>query len=125
MSPNEKCPCGSGIKYKKCCKAYHDGKIPKDALTLMKSRYSAYAAGEVKYIQKTATKQDDIDDIKIFSKNSEFKKLEILEFIEAKTEAYVTFKATIFQGNNDISFTEKSRFIKVEDRWLYESGELS
>ena len=69
MSPNEKCPCGSAIKYKKCCKAYHDGKIPKDALTLMKSRYSAYAAGEVKYIQKTATKQDGIDDIKIFSNN--------------------------------------------------------
>lgn len=125
MSPNAKCPCGSGLKYKKCCKLYHNGKIAKDALSLMKSRFSAYATGEVKYIQKTATNQDDTDSIKEFCKNSEFKKLEILEFVDGENEAYVTFRATIFQGDKDISFTEKSRFLKIEDRWLYVEGELS
>ena len=27
-SVNDKCPCGSNIKYKKCCQAFHKGKLP-------------------------------------------------------------------------------------------------
>jgi SEC-C motif-containing protein len=125
MSVNSKCPCGSGLKYKKCCQAYHKGKVPENALALMKSRYSAYAMGEVRYIIKTALRDDDINSIKEFCKNSSFKKLEIIDFIDGENEAYVTFRATIFQGSNDISFTEKSKFIKIDGKWMYESGELS
>jgi SEC-C motif-containing protein len=36
----------------------------------------------------------------------------------------VTFKATLFQDNTDISFIEKSRFLKVEDKWLYIDGQF-
>ena len=46
FSINSPCPCGSGGKYKKCCQKYHKGALAKDALTLMKSRYSAYALNE-------------------------------------------------------------------------------
>jgi len=44
--PNTPCPCGSGRKYKKCCQPYHRGAKPDNALTLMKSRYAAYALGQ-------------------------------------------------------------------------------
>jgi len=117
---NNPCPCGSGKKYKKCCQIFHKGSYPKDVLTLMKSRYSAFAVGDVKYIIKTATNQNDYDDLKSFSDSCEFKKLEILEY----SDDTVTFKATIFCDKVDNSFTEKSKFIKVDGFWKYDSGEI-
>jgi len=125
MSINEKCPCGSGLKYKKCCKTYHDGRVPKNALLLMKSRYSAYALNKVKYIQQTSQTKDDLQSIKEFSKQTTFQKLEIIEFLDGDKEAYVTFRATLLKDNEDISFCEKSRFQKEKGRWLYIDGILS
>lgn len=127
LSPNAPCPCGSTQKYKKCCAIYHKGALPKNALLLMKSRYSAYAAGDSKYIIKTThpNNSDYTDDIKswkqsinAFSKQTEFLELEILEFIDGEEEAFVSFKAKLSSGE----MLEKSRFLKLENRWLYESG---
>ena len=120
------CPCGSGIDYKKCCRPFHKNKKkPKNALELMKSRYSAYAMKQAKYIIKTTHKNNPEwnnpnweNEIKQFSQ-SEFKKLEIIEFIDGENEAFVEFKAFI----DDFVIHEKSRFLK-EDVWLYESGEI-
>jgi len=116
-----KCPCGSLVDYKKCCKPFHKNKKkPKNALELMRSRYSAYAMGEIKYIQKTTHKNNEEwqnpnwqEEIKLFSQ-SEFKKLEILDFIDGEKEAFVEFKAYI----DDYVLHEKSKFVK-EDVWLY------
>jgi SEC-C motif-containing protein len=124
FSVNSPCPCGSGIKYKKCCGIFHKGAIAKTALDLMKSRFSAFAIGKIDYIINTSTFQKDFDDLKSFSNNCEFKKLEILDFIDENSEAFVTFKATIFCEEQDNSFIEKSRFIKKEGRWYYESGQI-
>ncbi len=126
---NTFCPCGSGIKYKKCCSKYHKGALAPDALTLMKSRYSAYAAGEVHYIIKT-THPDNSDytedtkqwkeDIALFCKNTDFLKLTVLQFIDGKEEAYVTFSAMLSSGE----LKEKSRFLKKNGKWLYVDGEF-
>ena len=59
-----------------------------------------------------------------FSKNTRFERLEILDFIKGEVESFVTFKATLFQDNTDISFIEKSRFLKVEEKWLYVDGQF-
>jgi SEC-C motif-containing protein len=131
ISVNSFCPCGSTKKFKKCCKIFHDGSNPKSALDLMKSRYSAYAANDYKYIIKTTHKKNkdfnnNFDEWKEsileFSKNCQFKKLEIIDFSDGLEESYVTFKATIFQGGLDVSFSEKSKFLKEEGVWLYHSG---
>jgi len=124
FSVNSPCPCGSGKKYKKCCGIYHKGVNPKDPLTLMKSRFSAFAIGKIDYIIKTSTFQKDFDDLKSFSNSCEFKKLEILEFLDGSSEAYVIFRATIFCDTQDNSFTEKSRLIKKNGKWYYESGQI-
>mgnify|MGYP001774183372 CR=1 FL=1 len=125
MSINDRCPCGSGLKYKKCCKTYHDGRVPKNALLLMKSRYCAYALNQYKYIIKTHYKSTEtIESIKEFSENTTFEKLEILEFLDGENEAFVTFRANLFTNNNDSSFTEKSRFIKENEKWFYIDGEM-
>jgi len=133
ISGNSLCPCGSLKKYKKCCRIFHYGENPKNALELMKSRYSAYASSLSKYIIET-THRDNPDftsDTVTWEKkihesfdHSAFKKLEILEFIDGEETAFVTFKANVFQGAIDVSFIEKSKFLKVNNLWLYHSGEF-
>ena len=129
ITQNALCPCGSKIKYKRCCAVYHKGAVAKTALLLMKSRYSAYATANSAYIIKTTHPNNDdytIDtkawkkSIEIFSKTTDFLSLEILEFIDGEKEAFVTFKAELSSG----TMIEKSRFLKVNGSWLYESGEF-
>lgn len=129
ISVNDLCPCGSGLKYKKCCHIYHKGALPKNALTLMKSRYSAYAAGETDYIIKTTDKENpdftnDIDkwreSISDFSKNNNFEKLKIVDFIDGEENATVEFEAFISGG----VMRERSRFVKRDGRWLYLDGDI-
>lgn len=133
ITPNNTCPCGSHTKYKKCCKVFHNGASAKTALDLMKSRYSAYVIGDAKYIIKTTHPENKdytedlgtwIGSIKEFSSHSEFNGLVILDFIDGEEEAYVTFKALISQYGQDASFTEKSKFYRVDNRWLYHSGKF-
>ena len=134
FSPNDICPCDSTKKYKKCCKPFHDKiTFPKTALELMKSRFSAFAVLIADYIIFTTheNNSDYISDLKSwnqdimnFSKNTRFERLEILDFIKGEVESFVTFKATLFQDNTDISFIEKSRFLKVEEKWLYVDGQF-
>lgn len=134
FSANDNCPCGSLIKYKKCCKSFHENiKTPINALELMKSRYCAYAIEKSEYIILT-THQNNRDfntdtkvwnnDILDFSRNTKFEKLEILEFIDGQTESFVTFKANITQNKQDVSFIEKSRFVKENGKWQYIDGEF-
>jgi len=128
ISPNNPCPCGSSKKYKKCCAIYHKGALPQNALLLMKSRYSAYAISNSKYIIKT-THPNNSDyntnlkewskNIEQFSNSTEFLKLEIIEFIDGENESFVTFKAQLSSGE----MLEKSRFLKVKNQWLYEREE--
>jgi SEC-C motif-containing protein len=127
VSINDKCPCNSGLKYKKCCKAYHDGKVAKNALLLMRSRYSAYACGEYRYIIKTtheSTRDSNFQSVKEFSKQTSFQNLEIIEFIDGEEEAYVTFKASLLSNGKDSSFTEKSRFLNEKNIWYYVDGDI-
>ena len=127
-SPNTPCPCGSGSKYKKCCAKYHKGALAPDALRLMKSRYCAYALCDSRYIIKTThpDNPDYTDNIKKwnksildFSRQTNFLSLEIIEFLEGEKEAFVTFTARLSSGD----LKEKSRFLKLRDRWLYIDGE--
>jgi len=131
ISPNSECPCGSLKKYKKCCKIFHNGSDAKTAEELMRSRFTAYISNDANYIIKT-THSDNQDytlnidswkkDIINFSDYTDFIKLEILESVEGKKESFVKFTATLKQDNLDASFTENSRFLKVNNKWFYIDG---
>lgn len=58
--------------------------------------------------------------IDAFIQNTAFSGLKIMEFIDGENLAYVTFEALL----NHQTFKEKSRFLKVNGKWLYESGEF-
>jgi SEC-C motif-containing protein len=130
ISPNTPCPCHSGQKYKKCCQPYHRGSLPKNALLLMRSRYSAYALGIIEYIIATTHPNNPDTTIALadwqkgitdFANSTGFLGLKILEFIDGEEKAYVTFEAQF----DHAMMKEKSRFFKVEGKWLYESGDFN
>lgn len=129
ISVNAPCPCFSGKKYKKCCQPYHKGASPSNALLLMRSRYSAFALhlkdhivgtthqNNPDYTQDTKEWKESIDE---FCDTTSFTGLEIFEFIDGASEAFVKFKAVL----GDMQFIEKSRFLKENGKWYYESGEF-
>jgi len=129
ISPNSPCLCHSGKKYKQCCQPYHKGILPSNAEKLMRSRYSAFALGLAEYIMATThpNNADFSEDtmnwkhsIVQFSENTRFLGLKITEFIDGESEAFVTFEAMLDSG----TLKEKSRFLKIKGKWLYESGEF-
>jgi SEC-C motif-containing protein len=129
-SPNLPCPCASRLKYKKCCQKYHKGTLPANAELLMRSRYSAYALDMAEYIMKT-THPDNCDyteekerwkeEILSFCNHTTFLGLSISAFTDGEEEAFVTFEASLSSG----ILKEKSRFLKVDGRWLYIDGDIS
>jgi SEC-C motif-containing protein len=131
MNQKMPCPCGSGDRYADCCRPFHLGQWPKTALKLMRSRYTAYALCLPRYIMETThpdNSQFSYDTaqwsqkISEFCLNTEFKKLEILDFQENDSLATVTFIAHLMQHKKDVSFTERSSFKKIKGKWLYYSG---
>lgn len=131
---HERCPCGSGKRYKSCCGPFHGGKFANNALQLMRSRYSAYALHLAGYIMATThpahpdqkrPRDEWESEIRHFAQRTKFLRLEILNFVGGEEVAFVTFIAHLEQEGKKIAFKEKSRFEKVDGRWYYESGTVS
>ena len=127
------CPCCSGKAYRDCCSLYHQGKEAETAVALMRSRFSAYALNNLEYIVRTthprhpslaqnlnAWKQEILN----FALNTDFEKLEIIDSKEQGDRATVVFVAYLKQGDEDVTFTERSFFSKAGGRWLYVNGDL-
>jgi SEC-C motif domain protein len=127
------CPCCSGKPYRECCGIYHQGKEAESALTLMRSRYSAYALNNVEYIVRTThprhpavsqNLQSWKEEILKFAMNTDFEKLEVLDCKEQPDRAVVIFIAHLKQDDEDATFTERSFFAKTEGKWLYVNGDV-
>lgn len=130
---SDKCPCCSGKEYKDCCQKYHEGLLAENALLLMRSRYSAYARGIASYIMSTThpsspwylkDRRTWLNQIRQFCAELSFNKLEILNSSLGDKESFVTFVAHLSRGAQDLTFTEKSRFLKEGNAWLYIEGEI-
>lgn len=99
----------------------------------MRSRYSAYALHEYKYIIATTYPKSPLyqknqklwlESIQSFCAKTQFIKLEIIESKLEEKESYVTFIAYLKQGNQDASFKEASRFLKENGQWYYTEGKI-
>jgi SEC-C motif-containing protein len=132
VQPNAPCPCGSGTKLKRCCRPFHRGAVPPSPEALMRSRYCAYATGEAEYILDTTDPEGPLwksereawlRDVRAFCASTEFQGLEVLAVEGGEGVGFVTFRARLRQGGKDASFSERSRFVRREGRWLYHSGQ--
>ncbi|MCB0324393.1 MAG: YchJ family protein [Bdellovibrionales bacterium] len=125
------CPCGSGGGYESCCRPYHAGeRHAPTAEALMRSRYSAYALGEIDYLGRTLSllqrKTFDRRMAREWSKQAEWLGLEIVSANggEGDKAGRVEFIARFRQGGEEHTHHEISRFEHVQGRWLYVDGKI-
>lgn len=99
----------------------------------MRSRYSAYALGNTRYLRETThpggphyrTDNAAWDaELREYAGQTKFLGLSVHEHVALPTEAYVSFWVHTVQAGHDHEWGERSRFLKVNGRWLYVSGEV-
>ena len=121
------CPCYSRKNYKDCCETFHNGK--KNAPTaeaLMRSRYSAFAIPNGKYLYKTThptqRKFHPQNEYQNWAEENTWTKLEILATPNSKK---VEFKAYFTDKDNEKQVHhELSTFEKIQNQWFYVTGEF-
>ena len=100
--------------------------------TLMRSRYSAYAAGLVHYLVQTTDPegphwQNDteewIEALIQHCRTTHFHALTIIDSATNGTDGFVHFEAELSVNQMPEGFGEKSRFTCKNGRWLYHSGD--
>lgn len=98
----------------------------------MRSRYSAYATGNVAHLMRTthpdgphfeADARAWAEDLRRYCAAVSFDGLTVSDRSEDGDRGTVTFHARLSAGGKDMSFGEKSRFVRVDGRWLYLDGE--
>lgn len=123
------CYCGSNLEFKDCCEKYINGtETPVTAVDTMKSRYSAFANGDVDYILDThhPETRDEVEreDVEIWSNESDWLSLTILETVdggENDAEGIVEFIAEYRAEGYIRKHRERSVFKKMDNRWFYHS----
>ncbi len=124
------CPCGSGLDLSQCCEPYLKGKkMAPTAEALMRSRYTAFALGELDYVEKThheSTRKDlDMEGVRSWATNSEWLGLEILGTEKGKekdSEGKVEFKCKFIFNEKPQTHHELSTFTKVGEQWFFVDG---
>ena len=126
--PPRRCPCGTGLTYAECCGPLHDGTAAAaTAEQLMRSRYSAFAVGDAAHLHATwdpATRPRSLE----FDPAVRWTGLEVLGSTGGRVfdaEGTVEFRAHSRVGGVDRVQAERSRFRRVDGRWVYVDGALS
>ena len=126
----ERCPCGKGDSLKECCGPLLAGERgATTAEELMRSRYSAFATGEVGYILKTHDPEtvDEVDkrSTERWSRESDWLGLEIVgteKGEEGDSEGTVDFIAKYQTGDRLMIHRERASFRKHNQRWVFVNG---
>jgi len=119
----------NGKSYLDCCKPFHEGRLPKTAEQLMRSRYSAFVMVNTDYIVNTTllAQQSLLDKnaIAAWAKDTDWSGLEIINHKPiGKRHAQVEFKAYFNDNNGLQSHHELSSFVLVKNsnqsaRWYF------
>lgn len=129
---NAPCPCHSGRKAKACCEPILAGAPAPGPEALMRSRYAAYACRHLAHLVRTTAPDSPhrIADperwraeLLAFCEATSFDGLEIRSSSEEGDRGEVTFFATLSRDGRDVSFGERSRFVRHEGRWTYVDGD--
>jgi SEC-C motif-containing protein len=131
--PTETCPCGQPRPYADCCGALHRGDRQADtAEALMRSRYAAFARGEVDYLirtwhpdQRAGLSRRSLEET---SRGLRWTGLTILDTVDggpADETGIVEFEAAYASPPSTGVLHERSRFCRVDGAWVYIDGETS
>lgn len=119
------CPCGSGKPYADCCRPCHEGEWAPDAVTLMRSRYSAYFFALEPYLRATwhPDTRPAEDNALLEGPSIRWIGLEIRSHaITGDDAAEVEFVARYRLGGRACRLHEHSRFVRENGRWFYLEG---
>lgn len=124
------CYCGSGKPYINCCEPIINSESAPTALSLMRSRYTAYKNQNTGYLYKTThpktRKNYEYSEIEDWSKENEWIKLEIISQEHGNINndrGIVEFKAYSKDKNGNVDILhERSTFIKENGKWFYLDG---
>ena len=122
------CRCDTGMDYAACCGPLHHGeRSAATAVALMRSRFTAFALGEVGYLLDTwhpSTRPADLD----LDDAVVWRRLQIVD-TEAGGEddatGVVQFRAQYVRDGSRHILHERSRFTRDRDgRWRYVDGDF-
>ena len=132
MSDDRICPCGSEKSFAECCLPRHTGERPAEtAEALLRSRYAAFATGNVDYIVESVHPEvrEDLnrENLETWSKDSTWEGLEIVESHLGGVdddEGLVEFVASYVDAEGDrIEHHERSIFKKEDGSWFFLDGQ--
>ena len=129
MADPTTCPCGTGAAYRACCGRFHAGAPAPTALELMRSRYAAYALGEIDYLVTTHDPETrasmDVAGATTWSRETEWAGLEIVATSAGGKDdetGVVEFIARGSTRGQPFALHERSRFRRDDGRWVYIDG---
>lgn len=126
------CPCGSGLDLNDCCAPLHYGRPAPTALALMRSRYTAFATGNVDYLEKTCSPEMRADfnreDMKRDAETAKWLGLKILRTLgggENDDTGQVEFVASYKYNGRAHSQHELSDFRRIDGAWVFSGSVLN
>ena len=113
------CPCGSLKTYESCCQRWHDGEVPADAETLMRSRYTAYVLRLDAYLLATWHATTRPLDLALDASPKRWLGLKVLRHEPlGEDSALVEFIARYKASGRVHELREASRFVREGGRWF-------
>lgn len=118
----DRCPCLSGNTYTDCCGRFHTGTaVPSTAELLMRSRYSAFAVADERYLLRTWHPRTRPRSLAL-DLAEEWVRLDILRTVRGgllDADGEVEFIAHSRSDGEWHQQREVSRFTRVDRRWVY------
>jgi SEC-C motif-containing protein len=127
-APDSPCPCGRPLAYAACCGRWHAGPDALRAPTaedLMRSRYSAFAAGLLDYLRETWHPSTRPAELEPLPAGLRWLGLEVRRHVLLDEDhAIVEFVARSKLGGRAQRLHETSRFTRENGRWFYVDAEV-
>ncbi len=124
------CPCGRTdarqrpLAYAQCCGPWHAGAPAPDAEALMRSRYSAFVLGDLAYLRASWHPDTCPADLAP-EPGVKWLGLQVRAHRAIDADhAEVEFVARSRHAGQGQSLHERSRFVRLDGRWLYVDGDL-
>ncbi|WP_282609037.1 YchJ family protein [Pelagibius sp. Alg239-R121] len=126
------CPCGTGRNLDDCCGTIIGGAPAPTAETLMRSRYTAFALGNVGYLSQTLSSESrlDFDEVEAenTANNATWLGLEVRDTQgggENDETGTVEFVASFRLEGQQLAHHELATFKRENGRWVYTDGQIN
>jgi SEC-C motif-containing protein len=122
----DRCPCASGASYGDCCGPLHDGGPAETAVSLMRSRFSAFALGMPEYLLRTWHSSARSGSLEL-EEETVWRRLQIVDTVAGgpgSDSGVVEFRDSFRSPAGAGVLHERSRFTREHGAWRYVDGDV-